>query len=95
MPPRYFARPVARSVYSHPLSEETRRATAHALAQISALRAAERHPVSLRARLANLIAGVGAHPASHLRRAPRPNELFFRLPGNHLERMLPGARNVR
>lgn len=75
---------IAESIYSHPLSKQTRRAkffsveAAHDLRTYSASRRPSLADLSrtLRRELADFVTGM-PRPGDFLRRAPRPNEVFF------------------
>jgi LmbE family N-acetylglucosaminyl deacetylase len=72
------------SLYSHALSEDTRRAkffaveAAHDLRTYadSRRRTARQLAATLRREITAFASGLGSHPTSFLRRAPRPNEIY-------------------
>lgn len=73
------------AIYSHPLSEDARRAkffaveAAHDLRVYSDSRPRTARELAriLRRELAAFVSGMGTHPTDYLRRAPRPNEIYF------------------
>jgi LmbE family N-acetylglucosaminyl deacetylase len=85
LPPWDQAEWIADSIYSHPLSEEARRAkffaveAAHDLREYSASRprTLRQLAATLWRELSALVSGMGSHPTTYLRRAPRPNELYY------------------
>jgi LmbE family N-acetylglucosaminyl deacetylase len=76
---------IAESIYSHPLSEDARRAKFFAVEAAHDLRVysdsrprtARQLAALLRREIAAFLSGMGAHPTDYLRRAPRPNELYY------------------
>jgi LmbE family N-acetylglucosaminyl deacetylase len=85
LPPCNSADWVAESIYSHPLSEETRRAkyfsveAAHDLRMYGPSRPAPLRNVAraVRREILDFLTGIPSRPSDFLRRAPRPNEVFF------------------
>jgi LmbE family N-acetylglucosaminyl deacetylase len=85
LPPWEHEEWVADSVYSHALSEDTRRAkffaveAAHDLRVYPDLRPRTigRLMTLLRRELTAFVGGMGLHPTDFRRRAPRPNELYY------------------
>jgi LmbE family N-acetylglucosaminyl deacetylase len=84
-PPWHDRRWVAESLYSHPLPPQLRVAKYFAVEAMHDVRRYEEvRPRSvsgllgaIATELTGFIAGIGPHPTSFLRRAPRPNELYF------------------
>jgi LmbE family N-acetylglucosaminyl deacetylase len=85
LPPGNNAEWMANSIYSHPLSAQIRQAKYFAL---EAMHAARSHPdvepqgvvgflVSIKQAFTACIAGLALHPASLLRRACRPDEIYY------------------
>jgi LmbE family N-acetylglucosaminyl deacetylase len=85
LPPWDGAEWIADSIYSHPLSEDARRAKFFAVEAAHDLRVyADSRPktarqlaATLRRALAAVISGMGLYPTAFLRRAPRPNEIYY------------------
>jgi LmbE family N-acetylglucosaminyl deacetylase len=85
LPPGSVDGYVADSIYSHPLDSATRQAKHFAVEAAHAVRdyaAGESTPFlntvkSIRKEIVSYLGGVGLQPASHLRRAPRPNEMYY------------------
>lgn len=85
IPPSNGVEDVADSLYSHSLATEVRRAKYFAVEAAHDLRRySEDGPRSLtglarllKNELAAFVAGTGARPDSFLRRAPRPNEIYY------------------
>ena len=76
---------IAESLYSHPLTPETRQAKYFA---VEAMHGVRSYPgagpqsgreilATLKRELSARLAGLDLHPASLLRRAPRPNEMYY------------------
>jgi hypothetical protein len=76
---------LAESIYSHPLPPDVQRAKYFAVASVHDERtfeSGERKDIAgallaVRREIFALLGGTGLRPASFLRRAPRPNEIFF------------------
>lgn len=87
LPPIHAAEWVADQIHSHPLKPAMRLAKRRSLLAMSAIRrsaglareAGDRQPFARRLR--NRLAGLGAYPANLLRRADRPNEIYYRVRG--------------
>jgi LmbE family N-acetylglucosaminyl deacetylase len=85
LPPWEHKEWIADSIYSHSLSEDTRRAKFFAVEAAHDLRVySDASPRSLRQlmtvlrrELSAFVTGMGLHPTDFLRRAPRPNELYY------------------
>ncbi len=85
LPPYNDAEWTAESLYSHPLSEDTRRAKYFAVEAAHDLRAygdsrppgLARLARTLRREILDFLTGMSSRPTDFLRRAPRPNEVFF------------------
>ena len=96
LPPGRHAGWVADSIYSHPLEPQLQQAKYFAVEAMHAARNyADREPKSARKVLASMIqevsayvAGTGPYPASLLRRAPRPNEIYYVVRGDMLSELL-------
>ena len=96
MPPGRPAEWVADSIYSHPLDPRLQTAKYFAVEAMHAARSyADGEPKSGLKVLASMIrevsaylAGMGLYPASLLRRAPRPNEIYYVVPGDMLSELL-------
>jgi LmbE family N-acetylglucosaminyl deacetylase len=96
LPPGCHAGWVAESLYSHPLEPDLRRAKYFAVEAMHAVRThAHVTPKtfgqllrSIRDALAAYLAGLGPNPASFLRRAPRPNEIYYVMRGELLSELL-------
>jgi LmbE family N-acetylglucosaminyl deacetylase len=84
LPPVSAIQPIADGVYSYALNEQSQRTKREALNGITMLRDASTPPF---ARVAARLAGI-ARPASFLRRAVRPQEIFYRARAAHLPAML-------
>lgn len=87
---------VAESIYSHALAPELQRAKYFAVEAMHAVRSYDsgaQRPwraslLRLRRELASWIVGLGAQPSSLLRRAPRPNEIYYVLRSESLPALL-------
>jgi LmbE family N-acetylglucosaminyl deacetylase len=96
LPPGRHAAWVAESIYSYPLESKLRRAKYFAVEAMHAVRAyAHVTPKnfgqllkSMGDALAAYLAGLGPDPASFLRRAPRPNEIYYVVRGELLSELL-------
>jgi hypothetical protein len=85
LPPWWKDEWLADTIYSHALTEETRQAKFFAVEASHDLRAYAdlrlrsigRLMVSIRRELAAFVSGMGLRPTDFLRRAPRPNELYY------------------
>jgi hypothetical protein len=85
LPPWSDDRWVAESIYSHPLTSELRAAKYLAVEAMHGVRdhadgdlRSGRDLLRIgRRELAGYLAGIGPYPATLLRRAPRPNEIYF------------------
>ena len=85
LPPWDGAEWIADSIYSHPLSEDARRAKFFAVEAAHDLRVycdsrpktARQLAATLHRALAAVISGMGLYPTDFLRRAPRPNEIYY------------------
>ncbi len=85
LPPWSDADWIADSIYSHPLSEEIRRAKFFAVEAAHDLRSyADSRPrrigqlaATVRREILSFLSGMPPLPTDFLRRAPRPNEIFF------------------
>ena len=90
---------LAESVYSHTLPSDVQRAKYFAVATAHDERTyavAERRSVrgfltALRREVSALLGGTGLRPTSFLRRAPRPNEIFFVVSGEGLSHVVNRA----
>jgi len=96
LPPGRYPGWVADSIYSHPLGPQLQQAKYFAVEAMHAARSyADGEPKSGLKVLASMIreicaylAGMGLYPASLLRRAPRPNEIYYVVPGDMLSELL-------
>jgi LmbE family N-acetylglucosaminyl deacetylase len=96
LPPGCRAGWVAESLYSHPLEPDLQRAKYFAVEAMHAVRS-HAHVTArtfaqllkaIRDALRMFLAGLGPNPASFLRRAPRPNEIYYVVRGELLSELL-------
>ena len=98
LPPLRHAEWVAEQIHSHPLDAVARLIKRQSLLAMSAVREsaglASETPdrASAVRRLRNRLAGVGAYPASLLRRADRPNEIYYRVRGSEFAALVGRLR---
>jgi len=103
LPPGKFDGWVADSIYSHPLESGAQQAKYFAVEAMHAARSyADGEPKStllilksIGQEIAAYIAGVSLDPASFLRRAPRPNEIYYVVRGNMLTALMEQSLDIR
>lgn len=103
LPPRRDDRWIADSIYSHPLEPEMQQGKYFA---VEAMHAARRYPdaeprgsakilKSMRQEITAYLAGMSIDPTSFLRRAPRPNEIYYVLGGDALSELMEQMFDTR
>jgi LmbE family N-acetylglucosaminyl deacetylase len=94
---------MADSIYSHPLEPDMRQAKYFAIEAMHAARSCadagtQAAPALLKSigrAIAAYIAGVSLDPSSFLRRAPRPNELYYVVRGDRLKELMEQSPEIR
>jgi LmbE family N-acetylglucosaminyl deacetylase len=103
MPPGRYDGWIADSIYSHPLEPGIQQAKYFA---VEAMHAARRHAdgeprgglkflISMKRELSAFLAGMSLDPTSFLRRAPRPNEIYYVVRGEMLSELVDRMFDIR
>ncbi len=98
LPPLRHAEWIAEQIHSHTLDSAARDAKRRSLLAMSAVRESAGLGPEIRGRQSalrrwrNRLAGVGANPASLLRRADRPNEIYYRVRGSKFAELVSRLR---
>jgi LmbE family N-acetylglucosaminyl deacetylase len=102
LPPGRYTECIADSIYSHPLDPELQQTKYFAVeAMHAARRYADVEPrgtvkilKSLRQEISAYLAGISLDPTSFLRRAPRPNEIYYVVRGDMLSELVEQMFNT-